>query len=63
MLGLLLILTAAVVTGKLARRMTLGVELLLLLFVAAVVLGEFLYWSGHATTPAAQMSHWLFPGR
>ena len=61
--GLLAILTAAVVMGKLVRRITPGVELLLLLVVAAVILLEFVYWTGHAGSTTEQMVRWLRPGR
>ena len=61
--GLLAILTVAVVMGKLVRRITPGVELLLLLVVATVILVEFLYWTGHAGSTTEQMVRWLRPGR
>ena len=63
MLGLLAILTTAVVIGKLVRRITPGVELLLLLLVATVILVEFMYWTGHTGSTTEQMARWLLPGR
>ena len=62
-LGLLAILTTAVVIGKVVRRITPGVELLLLLLVATVILVEFVHWTGHAGSATEQIARWLVPGR
>ncbi len=46
MIALLGTLVLGLVLGKMARRMTAAVDLLLLLLVAALVMAEFASWSG-----------------
>jgi uncharacterized membrane protein YeaQ/YmgE (transglycosylase-associated protein family) len=46
MISLLAILFLGLVVGKVARRITPAVELLLLLLIAGIVMAEFASWSG-----------------
>jgi hypothetical protein len=60
MLGLLAILLGALAVGKLARRMTPAVELLLLLLVGVIVLAEYASWT--ATSRSGDLLlHWFHP--
>jgi hypothetical protein len=46
MLALLGMLTVALAIGKVAHRITLVIELMLLLCIAVIVFGEFVSWTG-----------------
>jgi hypothetical protein len=53
MFALLGILAMAVIVGKVAQRITPAVQLVLLVIITAIVLGEFVSWSGgQARSPA-----------
>ncbi|HEV8675495.1 MAG TPA: hypothetical protein VGX21_15720 [Methylomirabilota bacterium] len=64
MIPLLAILALGLVAGKVARRITPAVELVLLLLIAGVVLADFLSWSGgQAGSPADFLRGLIAGGR
>lgn len=64
MIPLLAILALGLVAGKVARRITPAVELVLLLLIAGVVLADFLSWSsGPAGSPADFLRGLIAGGR
>jgi hypothetical protein len=62
MFALLGILALALVVGKVARRITPAVELVLLLLIAVIVLGEFVSWPEQQAGGAAEVIRRLLPG-
>ena len=60
--ALLAILALALVVGRVARRITPAVELILLLLIAGIVLGEFVSWSEGTAGGAGETIRRLLPG-
>ncbi len=63
MTALLVILAAALVIGKVARRITPVVQLLLIFLIGAAVAGEFLSWHGTSGGPFDQLRSLLMGSR
>jgi hypothetical protein len=62
MLGLLAIIVSGLAVGKLTRRMTPAVDLLLLLLVAAIVLAEYVTWTATSRSSGPDLLlRWLLP--
>jgi hypothetical protein len=62
MVPLLAILALGLAAGKLTRRITPAVELVLLLLIAGIVLVDFLSWSGGEAGSSADFLRGLITG-